>query len=43
LWGDSGEDARMRAEFCRLFGRMKKDEFGLVLSLAQKMAQQKAV
>ena len=43
LWCDSGEDARMLAEFSHLFGRMKKDDFGLVLSLAQKMAQQKAV
>src|ERR1700730_7896806 len=43
LWGNSGKDAHTLAKFCRLFGRMKKDDFGLVLPVAQKMAQQKAV
>ena len=43
LWGNSGKDAHTLAKFCRLFGRIKKDDFGLVLSLAQKMAQRKAV
>src|SRR6202011_926168 len=42
LWCDSGKDARMLVKFCRLFSRMRKDDFGLVLFLAQKMAQKKA-
>ena len=28
LWGNSGEDARVLAKFCRLFGRMKEDMTG---------------
>jgi transcriptional regulator with XRE-family HTH domain len=43
LWGNSGKDAHMLAKFCRLFGRMKPGDFGLVLFLAQKMARRKAV
>ena len=39
LWGNSGKDAHTLAKFCRLFGRMKKDDFGLVLYMAQKMAK----
>ena len=43
VWGSSGNDARMLAKFCRLFGRMEEGDFGLVLSMAQKMAKRKAV
>jgi transcriptional regulator with XRE-family HTH domain len=43
VWGDKGEDAHMLAKFCRLFGRMKEGDFGLVLYMAQKMARRKAV
>ena len=43
VWGDSGKDAHMFAMFCRLFGRMKEDDRGLVLFTAQKMARRKAV
>lgn len=43
VWGSSGKDARMLAKFCRLFSRMEKGDFGLVLSMAQKMAKRKAV
>ena len=43
VWGDKGKDARMLAKFCRLFGRMKEGDFGLVLYMAQKMAKRKAV
>jgi transcriptional regulator with XRE-family HTH domain len=43
LWGNSGKDARTLAQFCRLFGRMKEGDFGLVLFMAQKMAKRKAV
>jgi transcriptional regulator with XRE-family HTH domain len=41
-WGSAGKDAHMLAKFCRLFGRMKPGEFGLVLYMAQKMAKRKA-
>jgi len=43
VWGDSGKEAHMLAKFCRLFGRMKEDEIGLVLFTAQKMARRKAL
>jgi transcriptional regulator with XRE-family HTH domain len=43
LWGNSGKDAYMLAEFCRLFGRMKESDLGLVLLMAQKMARRKPV
>jgi transcriptional regulator with XRE-family HTH domain len=43
VWGNSGEDARMLAKFCRLFSQMKDDDRGLVLFVAQKMARRKAV
>jgi transcriptional regulator with XRE-family HTH domain len=39
LWGSKGKEARMLDMFCRLFGRMKQDDLGLVLYLAQKMAK----
>jgi transcriptional regulator with XRE-family HTH domain len=42
LWGNSGKDAHMLAKFCRLFSRMKQSDLGLVLLMAQKMAQRKA-
>ena len=43
LWGSEGKEARMLDIFCRLFGRMKQDDLGLVLYMAQKMAKRKAV
>jgi len=43
VWGNSGKDVRLLAKFCRLFSRMEKDELGLVLVMAQKMARRKAV
>jgi len=43
VWGNSGKDARMLAKFCRLFGHIKEDDLGLVLLMAQKMVQRKAV
>jgi hypothetical protein len=36
------DDARMLAQFCRLFSRMEEDELRMVLFLAQKMARRKA-
>jgi transcriptional regulator with XRE-family HTH domain len=43
LWGNSGKDARMLAQFCRLFSRMEEGDLGMVLFMAQKMARRKAV
>jgi transcriptional regulator with XRE-family HTH domain len=43
LWGNSGKDAYMLAEFCRLFGRMKESDLRLVFFMAQKMARRKPV
>jgi len=43
VWGNKGKDARMLAMFCRLFGRMKEDDRGLVLFMAQKMARRKTL
>ena len=43
VWGSKGKDARMLVKFCRLFGRLKEDDLGLVLFMAQKMARRKAV
>ena len=42
-WGSTGKNARLVAEFCRLFSRMEKSDLGLVLTMAQKMARRKAV
>jgi transcriptional regulator with XRE-family HTH domain len=41
-WGSKGRDARLLAQFCRLFSRMEKSDLGMVLSMAQKMARRKA-
>src|SRR3984893_1355674 len=30
-WGSKGKDARMLAQFCRLFSRMGEDDLGMVL------------
>jgi len=35
LWGNSGKDAGLLAKFCRLFGRMKEGDLGLVLFMVQ--------
>ena len=42
-WGSKGKDARLLANFCRLFSRIEEDEMGIVLFMAQKMARRKAV
>ena len=41
LWGNSGKDARVLAKFCRLFGRMKEGDRGMVFFMAQKLAKRK--
>jgi len=38
-WGSKGKDARLLAQFCRLFSRMGEDELRMVLFMAQKMAR----
>ena len=42
MWGSSGKDAHMIAEFCRLFSRMEKGNRELVLSTAKKMTKRKS-
>src|SRR5713101_7495690 len=42
-WGRKGKDARLLAQFCRLFSRMEESDLGMVLFMAQKMARRKAV
>ena len=42
-WGSSGKDARLLAKFCRLFGRLKEDDRGLVFFMAQSMARNNAL
>jgi len=34
-WGSKGKDARLLAQFCRLFSRMDKGDVGTVLFVAQ--------
>jgi transcriptional regulator with XRE-family HTH domain len=41
-WGSKGKDARLVAKFCRLFGRMERDDLALVMLTAQKLAKRKA-
>jgi len=42
-WGSKGKDARLLANFCRVFSRLDKDDLGMVLFMAQGMARRKAV
>jgi transcriptional regulator with XRE-family HTH domain len=42
-WGSKGKDARLLANFCRVFSRMEAGDLGMVLFMAQKMASRKAV
>jgi transcriptional regulator with XRE-family HTH domain len=42
-WGSKGKDARVLAQFCRLFSRMEAGDLGLVLFMAQKMARRRVV
>jgi hypothetical protein len=41
MWGSSGKDARVLAKFRRLFSRLKQDDLGLVLVMAQQMQRRK--
>jgi transcriptional regulator with XRE-family HTH domain len=42
LWGSSGKDARLLADFCRLLSRMQEHNRQLLLHMAQKMARTRA-
>ena len=42
VWGNSGKDARLLSEFCRLFSRLTAGDLGLVMFMAQKMAKRNA-
>jgi len=42
-WGSKGKDAKLLAQFCRLFQRMEEDDLGMVLFMAQRMARRKAI
>ena len=42
-WGGKGKDARLLAQFSRLFSGMAESDRRLVLFMAQKMARRKAV
>ena len=42
VWGNSGKDARLLSEFCRLFSRLTAGDLGLVMFMAQKLAMRKA-
>jgi transcriptional regulator with XRE-family HTH domain len=41
-WGRKGKDARLLAQFSRLFGDMKKDDLNLLLFMAEKLAKKEA-
>ncbi len=43
VWGSKGKDARLLAQFCRVFSHMEESDLGMVLFMAQKMARRKAV
>jgi hypothetical protein len=43
VWGSKDKDARMLAQFCRLFSHMEAGDLAMVPVMAQKMAQRKAV
>jgi transcriptional regulator with XRE-family HTH domain len=42
-WGTKGKDAQMLAQFRQLFSRMEKDDLGLVMFTAKKIAKRKAI
>ena len=41
MWGSSGKEARLLAKFRRLFSRLKEDDLGFLLFVAQKMRGRK--
>jgi transcriptional regulator with XRE-family HTH domain len=43
VWGSSGKDARMLAQFCQLFSCMSASDMRLILFLAEEMSRRKVV
>ena len=43
LWGNSGKDAGILAQFCRFFSRMEESNRKMVLFTAQKITKRKAI
>jgi transcriptional regulator with XRE-family HTH domain len=41
-WGGKGKDARLLAQFCRLFSRTNESDLRLLFYVAQKMARSKS-
>ena len=41
-WGSNGKDAKLLAKFRKFFSRMEKDDLGLMMFTAKKMANRKA-
>jgi transcriptional regulator with XRE-family HTH domain len=41
MWGSSGKEARLLAKFRRVFSRLKEDDLGFLLFVAQKMQGRK--
>jgi len=41
MWGSSGREARLLAKFRRVFSRLKEDDLGFLLFVAQKMQGRK--
>lgn len=39
MWGSSGKDARMLAQFCRLFSLMNESDLSLMLLIAKEMSR----
>src|SRR6266704_2016186 len=36
VWGSKGKDARLLAQFCRVFSHMEESDLGMVMFMAQK-------
>jgi hypothetical protein len=42
VWGSSGKDAHMLAQFCHLFSRMSESDLRLILFTAKEMSRRKS-
>jgi transcriptional regulator with XRE-family HTH domain len=42
LWGSSGKDARLLAQFCRTLSKTKETDWALLLLVARKLSKRKA-
>jgi len=43
LWGSSGKDARLLAQFCRTLSKTKETDRALLLHIARKLAKEKVI